>query len=52
MSNNYYTNANRLSSISDTRGDIVWIEDFEGTLSETEHYVYNFNGNLTRDDYK
>lgn len=52
MSNNYYTNANRLSSISDTRGDIVWIEDFEGTLSGTGHYVYNFNGNLTRDDYK
>jgi uncharacterized protein RhaS with RHS repeats len=30
----------------------IGVEDFPGTLTGANHYQYDANGNLTRDDYK
>lgn len=48
----YYTNSNWMSATNDSKGDIAGVEDFEGTLAGAGHYLYDYNGNLTRDDYK
>jgi RHS repeat-associated protein len=37
---------------TDASGDVAGVEDFPGTLTGANHYQYDANGNLTRDDYR
>jgi RHS repeat-associated protein len=45
-------NSNRLDYATDASGDVAGVEDFPGTLTGANHYQYDDNGNLTRDDYR
>ena len=45
-------NSNRLDYATDASGDFAGVEDFPGTLTGPNHYQYDANGNLTRDDYR
>lgn len=45
-------NSNRLDYATDASGDIASVEDYPGTLSGANHFQYDLNGNLTRDDYR
>ncbi|MDP3912713.1 MAG: RHS repeat-associated core domain-containing protein, partial [Bacteroidota bacterium] len=41
-----------LDYATDASGDIAGVEDFPGTLTGANHYLYDANGNLRRDDYR
>lgn len=45
-------NSNRLDYASDASNDIAGVEDFPGTLTGENHFQYDTNGNMTRDDYR
>lgn len=45
-------NSNRLDYATDASGDVASVEDFPGTLTDTNHFQYDANGNLTREDYR
>ena len=45
-------NSNRLDYATDASGDVASVEDFPGTLPGPNHFQYDLNGNMTRDDYR
>ncbi|WP_372934039.1 DUF6443 domain-containing protein, partial [Mariniphaga sediminis] len=48
----YEASSNRLYYAKDTYGDVAGVEDFPGTLSTTQNFSYDSNGNLIWDNYR
>jgi hypothetical protein len=47
------SSSNQLKYAMDNQGDYPGVEDFEGVIDNTaQHYFYDGNGNLTRDEYQ